>query len=367
MLLAELRGKLKATFACATCGDEAGVAPEAIVAAEDVLTSYVFGALRYLRPELGLLPLLHFLELPIEPKAPAHVAAWPRANLSLVKVDDNKLTAVCCEPDVLVETPTALVVVEVKLSMRLGTEPNQLPKEAIVAYQRASSRPWRLLCITPGSSEPQIASFREVEGRLVPGAVAPLADAVTSYFAAAADVGRSDDWPTSREVKANVRWLPWSRLGALIAEALERNHAAPHEVDLVNDLLDLLRNRGLLRPPFRGFSKIPSVALAHLERALWRRPEPQVPSLWGSTGPVSPWPRPRWFTAWLTNESKFHGFQRLAALQTSTWTKPRWLRLGARNAGFKGFTAVGSPLLSAWPGAIWRRLTRAVASGKRII
>src|SRR5580700_5748377 len=113
MLLAEIQGKLKGTFGCAICGDD-GISLEARVATEDALTSTVFGALRWLPPELGLLPLLQLLELP-----------------------GTETVERRCEPDAIIDAPAqSFVLIEVKLDSKLGGDPLQLPKEAIFAHRR---------------------------------------------------------------------------------------------------------------------------------------------------------------------------------------------------------------------------------------
>jgi hypothetical protein len=155
MLLAEIQGKLKGTFACTVCGDD-GISLEAAVAIEDALTSTVFGALRWLRPELGLSPILRRLDLPVTAPDPT-IRLWPRDDVPVVGIGETKISDVGCEPDVVIDVPgQSFTLVEVKLGAALGAEPLQLPKEAIFAHRHARGRPWRLLCVTPGASEPRI-------------------------------------------------------------------------------------------------------------------------------------------------------------------------------------------------------------------
>ncbi|WP_437950164.1 hypothetical protein WME98_04625 [Sorangium sp. So ce296] len=325
MLLAEIQGKLKGTFACAACGSSDGVRLEAASAMEDVLTSNVFGALRYLRPELGVLPLLEHLDLRLDPAHSPRLTAWPSNVASIVALGDRELRDVGCEPDVVLEGRAALVLVEVKLGAPLGADPMQLPKESIVAHQRASGRPWRLLCVTPGATAPHLQGFRVEEGRLARGPVVPLAEAVASYFTAATMLRPVADWPRASEVRANVRWMSWSSVGKLLRAAFERNATAPHEENLLADVLALLQMRGLLRPDFHGFTRLEATLFQRLGHPLWRRPRPRARSLWSFACTVTPWP------------------------------KLRWLASVAGGVGPRGFAALRPRPLASWPGAIWRQ------------
>ncbi len=168
MLLAEIKGKLRGTFGCSTCGSD-GVSPGAVVATEDALTSTVFGALRWLRPELGLLPILRRIELPVVAPAVPTIDLWPRDKVPVVELEKGEMTEVGCEPDVVIDVPEqSYLLVEVKLDAILGADPLQLPKEAIFAHLHARGRPWRLLCITRGTSPPRIRGFQAVGDHLRP-------------------------------------------------------------------------------------------------------------------------------------------------------------------------------------------------------
>jgi len=141
MLLAEIQGKLRGTFGCTACGND-GMSLEAAIAVEDALTSTAFGAFRWLRPELGLLPLLRSLELPLLTPG-SSICLWPRDGIPVVGIGDTEIAEVGCEPDVIIDVPAqSLTLVEVKLGAALGAEPLQLPKEAIFAHRHARGRPW---------------------------------------------------------------------------------------------------------------------------------------------------------------------------------------------------------------------------------
>src|SRR5262249_19551421 len=152
-------------------------------------------------------------------------------------------------------------LIEVKLGAALGADPLQLPKEALFAHGHARGRPWRLLCVTPAVTAPHIRGFR-VEGNLLAqDHPMPLADAVASYFAAAASLGRGGGWPSAEDVRASVRWLSWSSLGAMFEAAGRQGSVAPHEAALLDDVVALLHRRGLIRPMFHGFNIPPAHSL----------------------------------------------------------------------------------------------------------
>jgi hypothetical protein len=324
MLLAEIRGKLKGTFGCVVCGSD-GISPEAAVAIEDALTSSTFGALRWLRPELGLLSILRLLELPYNASDAPTVSLWPWDRVPVVSVgEEAEMVEVGCEPDAVIDLPgQGLVLVEVKLGAVLGADPLQLPKEAVFAHRLAHGRPWRLLCITTGTTAPRIQGFRLDGDRLVLTDRLPLADAVASYFSAVArQNATATSWPSSSEVKAAVRWLPWSSLGALFATARAKFAAAPHEHALLDDVVALLRRRGLMRAEFHGFELTSVRPLKWSAGLLWRR---SAKPLWHIQAKVSPWPALKWLSHAIRARTGFQGFGTFSAKQSTKWPKFQWL------------------------------------------
>lgn len=328
MLLAEIQGKLKGTFGCTVCGSD-GISPEADVAIEDAFTSSTFGALRWLRPELGLVPILRHLELPVAASTAPSIRLWPWDRVPAVCVGEAEIAEVGCEPDGLIDVPDqSLALIEVKLGATLGADPLQLPKEAIFAHRHAHGRPWRLLCVTPGTTAPRIHGFRIEGGHLVLSDRMPLADAVASYFAAAAacDVN-STMWPTASEVKAAVRWLAWSSVGALFETARTKFSTVLHERALLDDVVALLQRRGLMRPVFHGFKLEPVRPLGWGVGALWRRgPKP----LWGIRAKVSSWPVPSWLSDEIQARSGFQGFGAFSGRRPASWPTLQWLSSRAR-------------------------------------
>lgn len=323
MLLAEIHGKLKGTFGCAVCGSD-GVTPEAAVAIEDALTSSAFGALRWLRPELGLLPILRLLELPCTESYVPTLSLWPWARVPVVSMDTAEFVEVGCEPDVVIDVPSqSLALIEVKLGSALGADPLQLPKEAVFAHRRAHGRPWRLLCITTGTTAPRIQGFRRDGDRIVLTDRRPLADAVASYFSAAThEYVEAANWPSASEVKAAVRWLPWFSLGALFEIARAKFATAPHEHALLEDVVALLHRRGLMRPEFHGFELASDRPLKWSAGLLWWR---SAKPLWNIQAKISPWPAPKWLSHASRARAGFQGFGAFSAKQSVIWPKFQWL------------------------------------------
>lgn len=327
MLLAEIQGKLKGTFGCSACGSD-GISPETAVAIEDALTSSAFGALRWLPPELGLVPLLRLLDLPVTARTTPTICLWPRDGIPLVGVGETEIREADCEPDVVIDLPEqSFALIEVKLGALLGADPLQLPKEALFAHRHARGRPFRLLCVTPGTTAPRIQGFRVEGGLLALSDRMPLADAVASYFAAAASLGRGTDWPSVPEVKAAVRWLSWSSIGALFEAVRAQVSTAHHEGNLLDDVVALLRRRGLMRPVFHGFEIAPARPLGWSMGTLWRR---RQRSLWSIRAKVAPWPALRWFSGEFRARSGFRGFGAVSTRGPAPWPKFWWLSTGTR-------------------------------------
>lgn len=331
MLLAEIHGKLSGTFGCTVCRTDESVDSGARVATEDALTSTVFGALRWLRPDLGLAPLLRRMELPFASSAVPVVSVWPRDGIPVIDVGEAELAEVGCEPDVVIDVlENSFALVEVKLGAVLGAEPMQLPKEAIFAHRHARGRPWRLLCLTRGTTAPLISGFRAEAGRLARGDWMPLADAVASYFVAAAVLGHTTGYPSASEVKASVRWLSWSALGASLEVARAQLSALPHEVSLLDDVIALLHLRGLMRPVFHGFEIACTRPLGWSAGALWRRSRTRRP-LWSIEHSVTAWPALRWLSGSVGTRSGFQGFGAIPAKRPAPWPNLQWFSTGAPN------------------------------------
>lgn len=327
MLLAEIQGKLRGTFGCTACGNDR-ISPEALVATEDALTSTAFGALRWLRPDLGLLPFLRLLGLPFAASAVPTVRLWPWDTIPVVGIGATKFEEVGCEPDVTIDLPEqSFVVVEVKLGAILGSDPLQLPKEAIFAHRHARGRPWRLLCVTPSTTAPHIQGFSFERGRLALGQRMPLAEAVASYFAATTPLRRSAGLPSASEVRAAVCWMSWSSFGALFEAARAQASTAPHERTLLDDVVAIFRRRGLIRPVFHGFEVTRAQSLRWNAGVIWRRGRKP---LWSISSKVTPWSASPWLSAGTRTRSSFRGFSEISVRRPTPWPKLQWLSTGAK-------------------------------------
>ena len=140
---------------------------------EDILTSHAFGLLRYLPHELGFGLLLRALSLPQE--GPVSVTFW--------------CLEAGTEPDILLETPSCVVLVEVKLHAAFSE--GQLAREWQYLVRRAPEK--RRLLVT-----------------LLPSAIAP--SDIVAQIVERLPVSQHDALPTLSEVSC----LTWSELGRIV-------------------------------------------------------------------------------------------------------------------------------------------------------
>ncbi|MCB9663915.1 MAG: hypothetical protein H6732_07365 [Alphaproteobacteria bacterium] len=205
---------------------------------EDVLTSHVFGLLRYLPVDHGIGPLLGALGLPA-PKGSVSVDFWPLRDGT--------------EPDVVLRYDRMAVLVEAKLDSGFG--------------DRQLGREWRWLAREhPRARRVLVTLTRD---RLAPTAiVAQVAD----------DLDHLDDAPpppSSREVRS-LRWRE-------ILPALPPPRS-PAEHAIHTDLAALLARAGERARPFQGWPPTPPTAPAHAAffraRPFQRLVAPALPSPW---------------------------------------------------------------------------------------
>jgi hypothetical protein len=176
---------------------------------EDLLTSHVFGLLRYLPHEQGLSRLFERLGLQVTP--PVRMMFW---------VLDGGT-----EPDVLLDNDELLVLVEAKLYAGFGD--NQLGREWIYLTRRAMGRRRLVVPLTP-----YVVSREEILGIIKEDLVR-------------LDVGIA---PPS---EAEIEPLTWSDLGQAILA--ERGFVEPHVQAILDDLRFVLESRGVLARPFEGW------------------------------------------------------------------------------------------------------------------
>jgi hypothetical protein len=205
MIPAERHRKLALT---GDAGEEA-----ALSRSEDLLTSHVFGLLRYLPYERGLGRLLERFGLEATP--PVRVVFWAQGE--------------GVEPDVLLDAADRVVLIEAKLFSGFGE--NQLGREWIYLTGHANGRRRLLWTLTP---------YVMTKGEIL----RLLKDDLTHLNA-------TGDRPGEAEVGA----LTWSDLGLAILEGPAP--AEPHVQAILDDLRFVLESRGVLARPFEGWPSAP--------------------------------------------------------------------------------------------------------------
>lgn len=324
MLLAQLHGKLKGRFACSVCGNEDAADFDALMTSEDALTSTVFSLLRYTSPRLALEPVISYCGISDVGQSSWHLKPWPRRPVSILRLKEATVRQVSCEPDMIIDGPTGVIVMEAKLGMQLGTDPMQLPQEALVAYRLSEGRVWRLLCVTAHRRTPEIGGFRAA-GTVIESDVAmPLNEAVASYFEALRTLGTPGDWPEPKQVRENVLWASWGGLGGLFEKAAESElSAAENEIAIVRDVLQLLKSQALYEDPFRGFQSVPTHTLEARMPSLWTSCRRIDRFLWSYQSPHLEWPKLHWFAAELA--SKQQSLFDSVIAKPLTWPLQQWL------------------------------------------
>lgn len=203
---------------------------------EDLLTSNVFGCLRYLPPGIALLPYLRTgrslqgKELAVEANVvQLHASFWPWLSLS---------GRAACQPDVVLglETPTNLlhlVVVEAKYHSGLSSEEddgvapnNQLARELdYLDIATPTDFGWRhdlqisqrsLLFVTQDYRMPRV----ELEGAI-------------------------DEFQIKRKKKAEIFWTSWRLLPRILESAL-RTESDQGRPAVIEDMHELLERKNLV-------------------------------------------------------------------------------------------------------------------------
>lgn len=228
--MAQLRGKLPS---------------DVWMESEDLLTSAVFGTLKYQPPSLGadLLARARPLDGALTPKLEGRLTwhFWPWWDT--------------CEPDLVVEDARTICVIEAKLYAEFGESEiigNQLRREWSDGSHRAreSDKQLWLLAVTNHTTIPDATLRRQLAGSYADG--------------------------------THVGWLSWLEVGRFLQQ--RRADVAGGAVD---DLLELLSRMGLA--PFVGFGELVAEC-----RTLPPRGLPWVHELYLETGQPTPGP---WFGA----------------------------------------------------------------------
>jgi hypothetical protein len=197
MFMARLRGKLPS---------------EIWLGSEDLLTSAVFGTLKYLPPTLAadLLARASPLEgaAPLALSGPLEWQFWPWWDI--------------CEPDVVIEDARTLCVVEAKLYAEFG-------ESEIVGHQL--DREWR------DGSRRADAAHKQLWLLVVTNHASLPAEAIRRQLA------------NSDADRRRVCWLSWLTIGQFL-----RERGTETTTGMFDDLLELLTRMGLA--PFPGFGEL---------------------------------------------------------------------------------------------------------------
>jgi len=210
---------------------------------EDILTSDVFGLMAYFPYDVLLKPFLQQISL----KNPeSHFSApdakptniyfwksfiWPE---SLPKLNRGSI-----EPDVVIEWPDVLLVVEAKFIS--PTDPEELLREYLVGFSEAlPDKNFFLLLIDKNLSPPTVGN------NLLPDRVTVL-----EYIQRRMrDLKLLDEFP-KKQVRTSVLWLNWQRFYSLVEGFLNRDFQdekrSIHQIqkNILRDLLEVLQRKGL--------------------------------------------------------------------------------------------------------------------------
>lgn len=293
MLLAEIKGKLGRALTCADCRSRTDAT--AYSGFEDVLTSNVFGALRYLEPRWGVGPVLAGCDL--APIDSADLEFWPYAD--------------GCEPDVVIDLGHTIVLVEAKLNADFG--PDQLPREVLFAHRRADGRPWRVLCVTPHARPPLHAQY--TPDRRPMGDRGELRAAVASYFAEHDETGLG-----AVEIARRISWMSWGEVGERLRDARLAEPPPSHAAALIDDLCRALEARGLTWPRYQGFASVPHATSRWTAGPVWSAAEagraPSTDLEWAIPPMIGRWRAPGWFAS----RDTFEGFGRAKPGLARRWS-----------------------------------------------
>jgi hypothetical protein len=208
---------------------------------EDVLTSSVFGLLKYLPDQLACELLAECAAIPL-PQGPLQLKLWhryptpPGFRSPAVTADREEESAIrgATEPDAVIETGDWLVLMEAKYRSPLDTTYDQLGREFAVGYRLAQNakRRFRLLVITGHTFPPTPAGFDLETGvrNALAAASAGLGDAAAEMITAV---------PTS------LHWTNWQQLYSIMLRACDHQDISGSTRRLLEDVCRLLELRGL--------------------------------------------------------------------------------------------------------------------------
>lgn len=197
---------------------------------EDLLTSNVFGALKYISYEEGLLPLLHSIvdEYGNHPLRQIHNIQFARYEFWPFLNEPN---CIPCEPDVLINIEETsgnkyLILIEAKYLSRKSSPASEDDKPA-----DQLAKEWDNLL--------SYSNKKRIEPFLI-------------YITAHTEIPIGDiseskkEYSEKRGSDIKVGWLSWRMIIDIFKES---------QNEIIKDLISILKKQGLIL--FRGFSKIP--------------------------------------------------------------------------------------------------------------
>jgi len=217
---------------------------------EDILTSDVFGLMAYFPYALLLKPFLEMVSLKnpgsqfsVPDLEPVDFHFWKSFHWpeSLPHLDRESI-----EPDVVIEWPDLVLIVEAKFVS--STDSEELLREYLVGANQASpDQRFFLLLIDRNLSPPGVSYQREV-----------MKVEISKYIEnRILDLECADNFPTS-EVTSTFLWTNWQSFYGLVDDLMNnevvRESAVIREIDIniLRDLLQVLERKGLI--PFETLS-----------------------------------------------------------------------------------------------------------------
>lgn len=236
---------------------------------EDVLTSSVFGLLKYLPDRVACAFLADLAKIPLQ-EGSLKLELWPRYPTPLgfrspagpAEEDDEPTTRGDTEPDAIIRAGDWLVLMEAKYRSPLDETYNQLGREFAVGYRLAQQkdRQFRLLVVTAHTLQPTPGALDLVTGvrRALEAASAGLGGAAKAMIAAVPDA---------------LHWANWQQFYSIFLHASGDKGISENTRRLLEDACQLLALRGLKPYDTRSIVRA-SVRWesAGLPDGLWRRP-----------------------------------------------------------------------------------------------
>jgi len=207
---------------------------------EDVLTSSVFGLLKYLPDQIACRLLAEFAAIPL-PQDSLQLELWPRhptppgfARPFATAQVEEPASRGDTEPDAVITAKDWLVLMEAKYRSPLDDAYDQLGREFAVGYRLAqdAGRRFRLLLVTAHTLQPTPGGRDLATGvqQVLSEASAGLGDAAAEMIGAV---------PTS------LHWTNWQQLYSILSKACGDQDISDSTRRLLKDVCRLLELRAL--------------------------------------------------------------------------------------------------------------------------